>query len=90
MRTYRRDPKRERDPKQNFLPHPMANSLTAVKPFPDTLPPGVVFGLLCVYAMVALAAGSWALARRDARPPSAPGQSVCTLIYQSVSYGELI
>jgi hypothetical protein len=51
---------------QNFLPHPMANSLTAVKPFPHTLPPGLVFGLLCAYAAVALAAGAWALARRDA------------------------
>jgi ABC-2 type transport system permease protein len=51
---------------QNFLPHPMANSLTAVKPFPDTLPPGLVFALLCAYAVAALAAGSWALARRDA------------------------
>jgi ABC-2 type transport system permease protein len=51
---------------QNFLPHPMANSLTAVKPFQDTLPPGLVFGLLCTYAMAALAAGAWALTRRDA------------------------
>jgi ABC-2 type transport system permease protein len=50
----------------NFLPHPMANSLTAVKPFPDTLPPGLVFGLLCAYAVAALAAGAWALTRRDA------------------------
>jgi ABC-2 type transport system permease protein len=51
---------------QNFLPHPMANSLTAVKPVPHTLPPGLTFGLLCAYALVALAAGAWALARRDA------------------------
>jgi ABC-2 type transport system permease protein len=51
---------------QNFLPHPMANSLTAVKPLPHTLPPGLVFGLLCAYALAALAAGAWALARRDA------------------------
>ena len=50
---------------QNFLPHPMANSLTAVKPFPDTLPPGLVFALLCTYATAALAAGAWALTRRD-------------------------
>jgi len=48
---------------QNFLPHPMANSLTAVKPLPHTLPPGLIFGLLCAYAM--LAAGSWALSRHD-------------------------
>jgi hypothetical protein len=51
---------------QNFLPHPMANSLTAVKPPPHMLPPWLVFGLLCAYAAVALAAGAWALIRRDA------------------------
>ena len=51
---------------QNFLPHPMANSLTAVKPLPHTLPPGLVFGLLCAYAAAALATGAWALASRDA------------------------
>ncbi len=44
----------------------MANSLTAVKPLPHTLPPGLIFGLLCAYAMAALAAGACALARRDA------------------------
>jgi hypothetical protein len=51
---------------QNFLPHPMANALTSVRPLPDTLAPGLVFGLLCAYAAVILAAGAWALARRDA------------------------
>jgi ABC-2 type transport system permease protein len=51
---------------QNFLPHPMANTLTAVKPFAHTLPPGLSFGLLCGYAVAALAAGSWAVTRRDA------------------------
>jgi ABC-2 type transport system permease protein len=52
---------------QNFLPHPMAaNSLTAVKLAPHVLSPGLTFGLLCAYAMVALAAGAWALTRRDA------------------------
>jgi ABC-2 type transport system permease protein len=51
---------------QNFLPHPMANALTAVKPFPHTLPPAVTFGLLCGYAVAALAAGAWALTSRDA------------------------
>jgi hypothetical protein len=30
------------------------------------LAPGLTFGLLCAYAMVALAAGTWALSRRDA------------------------
>jgi hypothetical protein len=44
----------------------MANSLTAVKPLAHTLPPWVIFGLLCAYATAALAAGAWALARRDA------------------------
>jgi ABC-2 type transport system permease protein len=51
---------------QNFLPHPMANSMTAVKPLPDALPPGLTFGLLCAYAIAALAAGCWSLTRRDA------------------------
>jgi ABC-2 type transport system permease protein len=52
---------------QNFLPHPMAaTSLTAVKPVTGALPPGLTFCLLCGYAVAALAAGSWALARRDA------------------------
>jgi len=51
---------------QNFLPHPMANSLTAVKPLPHTLPSPATFGLLCAYAVAALVAGAWALARKDA------------------------
>jgi hypothetical protein len=51
---------------QNFLPHPMVNALTAVTPVPDTLPPGVIFALLCGYAVAALVAGAWALTRRDA------------------------
>ena len=51
---------------QNFLPHPMANALTSVRPLPDTLAPGLVFGLLCAYAAIILAAGAWALARRAA------------------------
>jgi hypothetical protein len=52
---------------QNFLPHPMAAaSLTAVKPVAGAWPPGVTFCLLCGYAAAALAAGAWALARRDA------------------------
>ena len=42
------------------------NSLTAVKPVAHALSPGLAFGLLCLYAVVALAAGGWALARRDA------------------------
>lgn len=51
---------------QNFLPHPMvATSLTAVKPAAHTMPPGLGFGVLCAYAVAALAAGAWALARRD-------------------------
>jgi ABC-2 type transport system permease protein len=42
------------------------NSLTAVKPVAHSLSPGVAFGLLCLYAAAALAAGGWALSRRDA------------------------
>jgi hypothetical protein len=52
---------------QNFLPHPMAaTSLTAVKPVTGALSPWLTCCLLCGYAVAALAAGSWALARRDA------------------------
>ena len=51
---------------QKFLPDTMRNSLTAVRPVPQLLSPWLTFGLLCAYAMVALAAGAWALARRDA------------------------
>lgn len=50
-----------------FLPEQMAeNSLGAVKPVAYSLPAGVSFALLCGYAAVALAAGAWLLARRDA------------------------
>ena len=51
---------------QNFLPHPMANVLTAVRPLPHTLPAAATFGLLCGYAIAALVAGAWALTRHDA------------------------
>lgn len=50
---------------QNFLPHPMVNALTSVTPLPDTLPPGVIFALLCGYAVAASVVGAWALTRRD-------------------------
>jgi len=50
-----------------FMPMLIAeNSLTAVKPQSHTLSPGVGFGVLCLYAVVALAVGTWALVRRDA------------------------
>jgi hypothetical protein len=55
-----------RNTAQKFLPDTMRNSLTAVKPVAHMLSPGLTFGLLCAYAMAALAAGAWALARRDA------------------------
>jgi ABC-2 type transport system permease protein len=55
-----------RDTAQKFLPDTMRNSLIAVKPVGHLLSPGLTFGLLCGYAMAALAAGAWALARRDA------------------------
>jgi len=54
------------DASQNFLPHPMANALTSVKPLAGALPPALVFGVLCLYALATLAAGAWALAGRDA------------------------
>jgi ABC-2 type transport system permease protein len=50
-----------------FLPEQMAvMSLTAVKPVAHSLPPALALGLLCAYALAALAAGALALARRDA------------------------
>jgi hypothetical protein len=51
---------------QKFLPDTMRNSLIAVKPFAHMLPPGLTLGLLGGYALATLAAGAWALARRDA------------------------
>ena len=55
-----------RNTAQKFLPDTMRNSLIAVKPVGHLLSPGLTFGLLCGYAMAALAAGAWALARHDA------------------------
>ena len=50
-----------------FLPMLIAeNSLTSVKPVAHSLSPGIGFAVLCAYAVAALAAGGWALARRDA------------------------
>ena len=50
-----------------FMPMMMAsNSLVAVRPVPGNLAPGIGFGLLCLYAVAALAIGGWQLARRDA------------------------
>ena len=52
---------------EKFMPMLIAeNSMTAVKPVAHSLSPGAGFGLLCAYAVAALAAGGWALARRDA------------------------
>jgi hypothetical protein len=56
----------DQDTVQKFLPDTMRNSLTAVKPVANLLSPGVTLFVLFVYAMVTLAAGAWALARRDA------------------------
>jgi len=55
-----------RDTAQKFLPDTMRNSLIAVKPAGHLLSPGLTFGLLCAYALAALAAGAWALARHAA------------------------
>jgi hypothetical protein len=52
---------------EKFMPMIIAeNSMTAVKPVAHSLPPGAGFGMLCLYTAAALAAGGWALARRDA------------------------
>ena len=50
-----------------FLPEQIAAlSLTAVRPVASALPPALAFALLCGYAAIAVAAGAWQLARRDA------------------------
>jgi hypothetical protein len=50
-----------------FLPETIAeNSLTAVKSIVYSWPAAAGFGMLCLYAAVALAAGGWALTHRDA------------------------
>ncbi len=50
-----------------FMPMIIAeNSLTAVKPIAHSLSPWAGLGALCLYTAAALAAGAWALARRDA------------------------
>jgi ABC-2 type transport system permease protein len=54
------------DTTQKFMPDTMRDSLTSVRPAAHLLSPALTFGLLCGYALVALAAGAWALARRDA------------------------
>jgi ABC-2 type transport system permease protein len=55
-----------RNTAQKFLPDTMRNSLISVKPVAHMLSPGLTFGLLGAYAMIALAAGAWTLTRRDA------------------------
>jgi ABC-2 type transport system permease protein len=51
---------------QKFLPDLMRNSLTGVRPVAHLLSPWLTLGLLGVYAVAAVVAGAWALARRDA------------------------
>jgi hypothetical protein len=52
---------------EKFMPMLIAeNSMTAVKPVAHSLSPGAGLGMLCGYTVAALAAGGWALARRDA------------------------
>jgi hypothetical protein len=52
---------------EKFMPMVIAeNSMTAVKPVAHSLSPGLGLGMLCLYTAAALAAGGWALARRDA------------------------
>jgi ABC-2 type transport system permease protein len=49
-----------------FLPEPIAaSSITAVKPEPHNLSPGLGFALLCLYAVVLLGAGAYSLTKRD-------------------------
>ena len=48
-----------------ILPHPMVNTLTATTEVVHALPDAAILGLLCLYAVVALAAGPRALTHRD-------------------------
>jgi hypothetical protein len=51
----------------SYMPMIMAeDSLAAVRPVADSLPAWEGLALLCLYAAAALAAGCWALTRRDA------------------------
>jgi ABC-2 type transport system permease protein len=57
----------EQNAAMKFLPEVIAeNSITAVKPVAASLSPGAGLGMLCLYAAIALAAGGYAMARRDA------------------------
>ena len=57
----------QQNPAMKFLPEIIAeNSLTAVKPVAASLSPWAGLAMLCLYAAVALAAGGYAMARRDA------------------------
>jgi hypothetical protein len=57
----------QHNPAMKFLPEIIAeNSLTAVKPVAASLSPAAGLGMLCLYAAVALAAGGYVMARRDA------------------------
>jgi ABC-2 type transport system permease protein len=59
-------PESLRDSVSKFLPEQIAaSSITAVKPEPHSLSPGLGFGLLCLYAVVLLSAGAYTLAKRD-------------------------
>jgi hypothetical protein len=51
---------------QQVLPNTLRNSLTTVVPAGHMLAAGPAFCLMCGYAVAALAAGAWALTRRDA------------------------
>jgi hypothetical protein len=51
----------------SYMPMIIAqDSLAAVKPITDSLPSWQGLAMLCLYAAVALTAGCWAIARRDA------------------------
>jgi ABC-2 type transport system permease protein len=55
-----------RNTAQKFLPDTMRNALTSARPVAHLLSPWLTFGVLCAYALAALTAGAWILARRDA------------------------
>jgi ABC-2 type transport system permease protein len=60
-------PESVRNDVAKFLPEQIAaSSITAVKPEPHSLSPGLGFAMLCLYAVVLLGAGAYTLAKRDA------------------------
>jgi hypothetical protein len=53
------------DTVSKFLPANIGTTLTSVQPHPNQLSPWLGFGVLCAYAVAAIAVGGWLMLRRD-------------------------